>query len=534
MEKVSKAPNEPETQTVKVEQEKCPKVNIITVSVGSVVDEHQGDKQSETIKSESDVSTTSMAPSRDNIGIDSSSSCMLNAASTVDTTDLHPSPYFEKPLTDSPHLAHESGNSSASEMLLRRDSNEMYKQELENWAKMTRISPIVGDKQTKMDSGTSAKPVSVVMQTNEERNVEFSLVVESATTDQSIATNYIAPHQWIATLPPEKVEPNLRNILNRKDGLVHIVDEGKLPSTEYELERNRRLFANKRNIFYIGRYKGKSVLVKKCLDLKSYQNSNDPGPIWISVAKMITKPQSDETVRNPFAQIYDIFYLDSDQTALMFIELISNKSLHYRVKRRIPIHINQARNWASQVLDGITVLANYGVAHRSIRLEHLILDGNGCVRIISWRRSIPLIGVITRRERRIRSNNHLPPECFRGCYDASTVDLFSWGVMLCALCTFRYPFNVKYQRVVEDEWTNFKSRHTRSCNPLITAILDSIFFNDPDKRATMIQVQQSEFFTLKPIVPNTTSPVVPSSQIETQPSLERTLSVNKRVKQNPL
>jgi len=158
----------------------------------------------------------------------------------------------------------------------------------------------------------------------------------------------------------------------------------------------------------------------------------------------------------------------------------------------------------------------------AIRLEHLVLDGEQNVRIIGWRRAIALSGIVTRRERRVRSNNHLPPEAFRGEYEPGTVDLWSWAVVLCALTTFRYPFNVRHQQcTVEEEWTSFKARHSASVHPQVASILDALFLSEPQKRATVANVQKSFWFGgagLKPFNSVPQPPVPTKSQSKSNSS----------------
>lgn len=440
---------------------------------------------------------------------------VLNMPSTVDTAGLRPDPGFEvKQSTFGQGL--QEASKSADELLIRKDSSDIYKEELVKLAQA--IQP-------------SGSPLSTL--TKSEYGPEYRLVE-----DPQMAKIYHFPRQWIAPVSGQVLEQNKRAISERKDGAVRIVDETVLTGHDFAFYRERRLFANKRNAFFLGKYKRQVVLVKKINPSTASGQASASEPIWVAIAKRISYTQqleedkaeqmkgsadtsgettglssmaTNDTVISssigskppenahyrairPFLQVYEIFCLESDRSWLVFLEMAHNKTMHYRVKQRALTDAAQARLWSAQILDGITFLANHAVAHRAIRLEHLVLDSEQNVRLIGWRRAI-LCGIVTRRERRIRANNHLPPEAFRGGYEAGSIDLWSWGVVLVSLTTFRYPFNVRHQRgTVEEEWSSFKSRHQASCHPQVVAVLDDLFQSEPEKRATVGHIQQSVWF----------------------------------------
>lgn len=180
---------------------------------------------------------------------------------------------------------------------------------------------------------------------------------------------------------------------------------------------------------------------------------------------------------------------------------------------------------------------------RSIRLEHLLLNQNQNLKIIGWRRAIsywsplridstdkPEVNIVPNREKRARCNNHLPPETFLNNYDPRWIDIWSFGIIVCSLMTFHYPFNVLKKRVlknIEQTWNQFKrnklgkqfvnesleSKETLEMENriddqskmdkenlapeyyLIVKFLDQIFLQDPAKRASVNNLQKCSFFT---------------------------------------
>ncbi|KAH9409511.1 Serine/threonine-protein kinase Chk1 [Tyrophagus putrescentiae] len=448
---------------------------------------------------------------------------VLNLPSTVDTTGMRPNPRFEVKQQSTFGQDLQEQSKSADELVQRKESSYMYKEELAKIGKVT-------------------LPAAVVPPRSEKDGPEFRL-----SEDANKAHLFRSPWPWTAFASPEVVQKNLAAITEKKDRAVRVANEGILSGNDFTLLRERRLFANKRNTFFLGKYKRQLVLVKKVTSSATTVATTDP--LWVSIAKRISYSQqmeedkavakaqamaamessvgsestgtsingteeqgsssstaSSEKVSavsgvqhlpgRPFLQVYEIFRLESDRSLMVFMEIGLNKTLHNLVKRRTAVDVSQARLWSAQLLDGITYLVNHGVAHRALRLEHVLLDGELNARLIGWRRALPLTsGALTRRERRSRANNHLPPEAFLGSYEPASVDLWSWGVLLCALATFRYPFNVRTQRgSIEEEWAVFKARHPASGHAQVMALLDTLFLNDPEKRATLPTVQKSAWF----------------------------------------
>src|SRR5699024_2850425 len=128
--------------------------------------------------------------------------------------------------------------------------------------------------------------------------------------------------------------------------------------------------------------------------------------------------------------------------------------------------------WIKQLVSAVQTMHEYGVAHRAIKLQHVMLHDNqvqvsvSCMKTLiviliatffypqvsSWTKAVHFWDENTKpgyqclllqhRERRSRKNRHMPPECFSTpCYDPSKVDLWSVGVIAVALTTSRYPFN---------------------------------------------------------------------------------------------
>lgn len=353
--------------------------------------------------------------------------------------------------------------------------------------------------------------------------VEYTLIESLSET--------VEPIHWIEIECEEKIQQRSDEIQKKRQSAVLVNDEHTLQSNNFYYNKQRRLFHNKRKTFYAGLYLQNISLVKKLYSgkIESEVELDEP---WINISKTITgicepiEPSS-PYLRKPscpsLIQIFEIFYNSSSHHFFVFMEMAPNKSLHFMVKERFPVYVKDAKKWASQILNGVIYLQNNGISHRyvnkpkkivfskycqnrSIRLEHIVLNHSRDAKIISWRRAVFFLTedthqpkLIKKRERRTRQNNHMPPEVFRENYDPRSVDVWSFGIILCAFTTFRYPFSYHSKRMsVEVDWDKFKKKHKDSVHPMVASMLDILFISDIAKRATIGDLQKCTFFTNQP------------------------------------
>lgn len=102
-----------------------------------------------------------------------------------------------------------------------------------------------------------------------------------------------------------------------------------------------------------------------------------------------------------------------------------------------------------------------------------------------------------RKERRVRRNYHLPPEAFLGSYDPAKGDIWSLGVALVAMCTGRYPFNVRDTKTkFSSQWREFVKHH--ELNTLARNLCHKAFIIDPKRRITSPKLLEEKYFFASP------------------------------------
>ena len=114
----------------------------------------------------------------------------------------------------------------------------------------------------------------------------------------------------------------------------------------------------------------------------------------------------------------------------------SGKSLYDLVVKKHDIAPGRARKWVRSLTEAVRELQKYGIAHRFLKLKHLMLEHSDHIKVVGWSKSVLFWdtkkkkALYQQKERRARKNNFLPPEAFHRLYDASKADSWAIGVIL--------------------------------------------------------------------------------------------------------
>lgn len=98
---------------------------------------------------------------------------------------------------------------------------------------------------------------------------------------------------------------------------------------------------------------------------------------------------------------------------------------------------SEARLVLSEVLLALEHLHKHGIVYRDLKLENILLDANGHVRLADFGLAHKLSG---RTKSVCGTRNYVPPEMIRGWEYGFEVDMWSFGVLAWRLLTGRFPF----------------------------------------------------------------------------------------------
>lgn len=185
-------------------------------------------------------------------------------------------------------------------------------------------------------------------------------------------------------------------------------------------------------------------------------------------------------------------------------ECQSNSTLYDLVKSSNPIRVDDIRSYMHSIVAGINVLQNLGIAHRYLKLQHILFDYNNQPKLSGWSRAVFAYDLSSKSilqqncERRVRRNYFLPPEAFLKPYDPLNADIWSLGILLVAMSTKRYPFNVRDDKTkFSTQWRDFIKKH--EMNVFVRNLCNKIFILNPDRRIKCDKILEDPYFKISKI-----------------------------------
>jgi len=130
------------------------------------------------------------------------------------------------------------------------------------------------------------------------------------------------------------------------------------------------------------------------------------------------------------------------------MEYVGGTSLlgYLKSKTNRQLDENEAKSIFRQVLSGISYLHGKNIYHRDIKLENLILDENGCVKIIDF-------GFATFSQKTkflsffCGTPSYMPPEIVqKKDYLGPSADMWSCGILLYTILCGSFPFRAMNEK----------------------------------------------------------------------------------------
>jgi len=180
------------------------------------------------------------------------------------------------------------------------------------------------------------------------------------------------------------------------------------------------------------------------------------------------------------------------------MEECPEKSLYLRLADKDRIPAEKARTWTEQVLKGVAILQELSIAHRFLKPHHVLFSADEEVKLSGWSRAVYFGAGNQAKEPKSFKNNHLPPECFKGHYDPSRVDVWSVGALMVNIATGRYAFDVSAldDTKMSMQWRRFMEQH--EINDYVRSCCNECFCIDPIRRVTAEKLLKHGYFSAKP------------------------------------
>lgn len=162
----------------------------------------------------------------------------------------------------------------------------------------------------------------------------------------------------------------------------------------------------------------------------------------------------------------------------LVLDLMPMGDLKQLLNRYGPFSEELSRFYAAEILLGLQHIHERGIIYRDIKLENILLDSHGHLKISD-------LGLSVQREKvkgYAGTPGYTAPEVVKGEYYTRTADFFSYGVIVYRLKTGRKPFGEKMaeldRNVVKIEPHFSPKQFSESCSSFIKALI----IKNPDKR----------------------------------------------------
>ncbi|XP_076926504.1 CBL-interacting serine/threonine-protein kinase 1-like [Bidens hawaiensis] len=189
--------------------------------------------------------------------------------------------------------------------------------------------------------------------------------------------------------------------------------------------------------------------------------------------------------------------LASKTKIYMILEYVNGGELFETIATKGKLSESDGRKLFQQLIDGVTYCHDKGVYHRDLKLENVLVDAKGSIKISDF--GLSALPQHLRDDGLLHttcgSPNYVAPEILqnRG-YDGATSDTWSCGVILYVILTECLPFDdrnlaVIYQKIFKGDVQMPKWLPSGAKN-LIKRILDP----NPKTRITMADIKEDEWF----------------------------------------
>ncbi|CAI8610861.1 unnamed protein product [Vicia faba] len=207
----------------------------------------------------------------------------------------------------------------------------------------------------------------------------------------------------------------------------------------------------------------------------------------ISALKLLRHPN--------VVKLYEV--LASKTKICMVLEYVTGQELFHKIASKGKLNETEGRKLFQQLIDGVSYCHSKGVFHRDIKLENVLVDAKGNLKITDF--GLSALHQQFREDGLLHttcgSPNYVAPEILanRG-YNGASSDVWSCGVILYVVLTGYLPFDdrnlaVLYQKVSKGDCQIAKWLSSGAQN-IIKRILDP----NPETRITMAGIKEDLWF----------------------------------------
>jgi len=185
---------------------------------------------------------------------------------------------------------------------------------------------------------------------------------------------------------------------------------------------------------------------------------------------------------------------DTDKHHLIVMELCPGGDLLNYVRKRRKLNEKYAKFVFKQIMEGLAYLHDNGVVHRDIKLDNILLDGHGNIKIADFGVSRKVVDNEILFEQ-CGTPAYIAPEIVRELgYKGYPVDIWSAGVCLYAMLYGNVPFKANQMgdlnKMILDATIEYKDTVSEEARDLMQRMLQK----NPNKRLTALESLDHKWF----------------------------------------
>jgi serine/threonine protein kinase len=138
------------------------------------------------------------------------------------------------------------------------------------------------------------------------------------------------------------------------------------------------------------------------------------------------------------AIVYDVGEIEGRPYIVM--EYLKGKDLGAIIKAKTPLTLPQKLDYSRQICKGLAFVHSENIIHRDIKPENIMIVDGGKVKILDFGIARPVSSKLTQAGTRVGTPWYMSPEQIKGDGIDKRSDIFSFGVLLYELLTYRRPF----------------------------------------------------------------------------------------------
>ncbi|KFK39082.1 hypothetical protein AALP_AA3G198700 [Arabis alpina] len=189
--------------------------------------------------------------------------------------------------------------------------------------------------------------------------------------------------------------------------------------------------------------------------------------------------------------------LASKTKIYMVMECVTEGELFDRIVSKGKLSETEGRKMFQQLIDGVSYCHSKGVFHRDLKLENVLLDANGHIKITDF--GLSALPQHFRDDGLLHttcgSPNYVAPEVLanRG-YDGASSDIWSCGVILYVILTGCLPFDDRNLAVLYQKICKGDPPIPRWLSPGARTMIKKMLDPNPVTRITVAGIKASEWF----------------------------------------